>query len=237
MKSRLKIFGRLVVLMMLNVVAAHLPAVATATSPDPMPASSSDATIVDIETEIGRITLRLYPSKAPLTVANFLRYVDARNYDGGTFYRSVRLDNQSASDIPIQVVQGGLFGAAILADAAKPPDTFPPIEHETTRHTGLTHVDGTISMARAAPGTASSEFFICISDNPALDFGGMRNPDGQGFAAFGRVIAGMEVVRKIHRRSSSRSVSEDLGPMKGQVLDEQIAIVSVRRAGSGRRRP
>jgi peptidyl-prolyl cis-trans isomerase A (cyclophilin A) len=118
----------------------------------------------------------------------------------------------------ISVIQGG------IGDAAAP---FPPIEHETTKRTGLKHVDGTISMARGAVGTAASEFFICIGDQPALDFGAMRNADGQGFAAFGRVVAGMDVVRAIHAMPANAATSDNY--VSGQMLDEPIVILSVRR--------
>ncbi|MQY78494.1 MAG: peptidylprolyl isomerase [Bacteroidetes bacterium] len=106
------------------------------------------------------------------------------------FYRVVRLDNQPNNKIRIEVIQGGLFDDELS-------EGLPPIEHETTEITGILHKDGVISMARSTPGTASSEFFICIGDQPELDYNGKRNPDGQGFAAFGKVIKGMEVVRKI----------------------------------------
>jgi peptidyl-prolyl cis-trans isomerase A (cyclophilin A) len=148
---------------------------------------------VRIETEAGSIVVALRPDRAPITVANFLRYVDAHRYDGALFYRAVTTANQplDARASRVEVIQGGLAD-----DAAK---RLPPIAHEPTRRTGLRHVDGTISMARLAPGTASSEFFIVINDQPALDFAGGRNPDGQGFAAFGRVVDGMDVVRRIQR--------------------------------------
>lgn len=212
--------------MLLAVLAA--PSNATTTLANSAP-ESDDAVVIVMQTAIGDITLELYPDKAPVTVANFLRYVDARKFDGATFYRTVRLDNQAPSDVPIQVVQGGLYGHAFRRQAGPPPETFNPIPHETTKSTGLSHLDGTISMARTAPGTASSEFFICIGENPALDFGGARQPDGQGFAAFGRVISGMDVVRKIHARASNTPLPEDMHIVKGQVLEERVAIVSVRR--------
>jgi peptidyl-prolyl cis-trans isomerase A (cyclophilin A) len=144
-----------------------------------------------IKTSLGDIEIEIYEKEAPITAANFLRYVDEGRFQGATFYRTVRLDNQPNNDIKIEVIQGGL-------KADTHPHSLPPIEHETTAKTGIIHRDGVISMARNEPGTASSEFFICIDDQPELDFGGKRNPDGQGFAAFGRVMRGMEVVRKIH---------------------------------------
>jgi peptidyl-prolyl cis-trans isomerase A (cyclophilin A) len=136
------------------------------------------ATQIRIETELGKIVLELYPEKAPVTVKNFLQYVDEKRYKGAFFYRVVHAENQPHSKIKIEVIQGGL-------KIENHPQALPPISHETTTQTGVLHKDGTISMARDKPGTASSEFFICIGNQPELDFGGKRNPDGQGFAAFG----------------------------------------------------
>jgi len=141
-----------------------------------------------LDTSEGEIQARIYPAKAPLTAANFLRYVDSGLYNGTTFFRVVTADNQPHDKVKIKVVQGG------DVDERK---CFPPVAHETTKMTSLKHEDGTISMARDKPGTATSSFFICIGRQPELDFGGRRNTDGQGFAAFGRVVAGMDVVRRI----------------------------------------
>lgn len=149
-----------------------------------------------LQTHLGDIEIEIYEKAAPITAANFLRYIDEGRFEGATFYRTVRLDNQPDNDIKIEVIQGG------LKDDAH-PQSLPPIEHETTQKTGIRHRDGVISMARNEPGTATLEFFICIGDQPELDFGGRRNPDGQGFAAFGRVIRGMEVVRKIHSQPAN----------------------------------
>jgi peptidyl-prolyl cis-trans isomerase A (cyclophilin A) len=146
---------------------------------------------VQIETNMGNITVELYADKAPVTVANFLRYVDEKRYDGGSFYRVVRLDNQANSPVKIEVIQGGVHN-----DTSK---ILPPIPQETTNKTGVLHRNGTISMARGAPDSGASEFFICINAQPELDFGGKRNPDGQGFAAFGQVTKGMKVVRRIQQ--------------------------------------
>lgn len=162
-----------------------------------------------IDTELGGITVEIYAREAPITAANFLRYVREHRFEGATFYRVVTMENQPQNDVKIQVIQGGL----------KDDESglgLPPIGHETTAQTGLLHKDGTISMARLEPGTASSEFFICIGDQPELDFGGSRNPDGQGFAAFGRVIDGMDIVRKIQRQ-----------PADGQYLNPEISITGV----------
>jgi len=144
---------------------------------------------VNILTEHGAITVALYPKEAPVTVANFLRYVEAGYYNGGSFFRTVHDQNQSDSPVKITVIQGG---------AKENTERFDPIPIEITTKTGIKHKNGTISMARSEPDTAQDSFFICIDDQPELDFGGKRNPDGQGFAAFGQVIEGMDVVRKIN---------------------------------------
>ncbi|HPF46782.1 MAG: peptidylprolyl isomerase [Alphaproteobacteria bacterium] len=147
---------------------------------------------VKLETTMGDIHIELYADKAPITVANFLRYIDGGYFDGGAFYRVVRMDNQQQNRIKIEVIQGGMSGDSNIGE-------FPPIKLERTIKTGIKHEDGTISMARDTPDSASSEFFICINDQPSLDYGGMRNPDGQGFAAFGKVTEGMDVVRAIQQ--------------------------------------
>lgn len=166
---------------------------------------------VRLVTDLGDIVLQLDTRHAPRTTANFLRYVDEGRYEGATFYRVVRPDNQPRDSIRIEVIQGGL---GFREDGRR----LPPIPHETTRETGLRHLDGTVSMARAAPGTASSEFFICLGAQPVLDYGGRRNPDGQGFAAFGQVVAGMDVVRRIQRLDA-----------EGQMLREPVRILRVLR--------
>lgn len=148
--------------------------------------------IVDviIETDRGTIRAALDSAHAPRTVANFLKYVDGGFYNGGRFHRSVTPANQPRDSVRIEVIQGG-------ADPARQGQGFPPIELERTSETGLRHVDGSLSMARGGPNSATSDFFICIGAQPSLDFGGHRNLDGQGFAAFGRVTGGMDVVRAI----------------------------------------
>lgn len=163
---------------------------------------------VMIRTGLGDITLEIYLDKAPITAGNFLKYVREDRFQGAAFYRVVREDNQPHNKVKISVIQGGL-----MADTDIPETSLPPIAHETTTQTGILHKDGVISMARLEPGTATSEFFICVGDQPELDFGGKRNPDGQGFAAFGRVIKGMEVVRRIQQQ-----------PDKKQFLDPVIKI-------------
>ena len=145
-----------------------------------------------VRTELGDIVLEVDAKRAPDTAANFLRYVDAGHYDGGTFHRTVKIDNQPDSPVKIEVIQAG-----VNPDRAK--DGFPPIPIERTSVTGLRHTNGAISMARGQPDSATSGWFICINDQASLDFGGARNPDGQGFAAFGRVVRGMDVVQKIQQ--------------------------------------
>jgi peptidyl-prolyl cis-trans isomerase A (cyclophilin A) len=155
----------------------------------PAAAALAQSPRVLVDTDAGAITVELYADRAPVTSANFLRYVTEGRYDGGAFYRVVTPRNQPRDSLRIEVIQGGLD-----RDGSR---RLPPIVHEAGDKTGIRHVDGTISMARGGPGTASSEFFLVIGNQPSLDFGGMRNPDGQGFAAFGRVVQGMDVVRKI----------------------------------------
>lgn len=147
---------------------------------------------VKIETQMGNIIVDVDTVKAPVTALNFLNHVKEGTFDNGVFYRVVRMDNQPNNDVKIEVIQGGVFTEVRF-------EKIPPIVHETTEQTGIKHLDGTISMARMEPGSASTEFFICVGAQPELDFGGKRNPDGQGFAAFGQVIEGMDVVRKIQQ--------------------------------------
>jgi peptidyl-prolyl cis-trans isomerase A (cyclophilin A) len=185
-----------------------LLAVAVAAADEP---AKAGPVRVLIRTEAGDIEVELDAAKAPQTVANFLRYADGGFYAGGRFHRAVTPDNQPNNKVKIEVIQGGI-------NPAKEKAEFPAIKLERTKDTGLSHKDGTISMARDGPDTATSDFFICVGDQPELDFGGKRNPDGQGFAAFGRVVKGMDVVRKIQR-----------SPAEGQVLKPPVKIVSVTR--------
>lgn len=170
---------------------------------------NSQNLVVEMKTELGSIITELYQDKAPVTCLNFIRYIKNNKYDNAHFYRVVRMDNQPNNDIKIEVIQGGL-GFDNLDNA------YSPIKHETTKNTGLLHKDGTLSMARLEPGTAGSEFFICIGNQPSLDYGGKRNPDGQGFAAFGKVIEGMDIVRKIQNLID-----------KNQMLIEKVDITSI----------
>ena len=187
-----------------------------------------------IETPLGSIAVRLEVARAPITTANFLSYVDRGFYDGGRFHRTVTLDNQSNVNLNIEVTDLGIAGDG--KEKPLPNDQIPieviqaginlarkseqgrPIPLEQTSNTGLRHLNGTISMGRTTADSAVSDFFICINDQPELDFGGRRNEDGQGFAAFGRVTNGMDVVRAIHQ-----------APSNGQSLDPAIPIIRISR--------
>jgi peptidyl-prolyl cis-trans isomerase A (cyclophilin A) len=166
---------------------------------------------VVILTDAGEIEADIDVARAPITATNFLKYVDAGLFDGGRFYRTVRPDNQVDKPVKIAVIQAA-------ANRDKRAQFFPPIPLERTNATGIAHKDGTLSMARSTPDTARDSFSICVGDQPGLDFGGPRQPDGQGFAAFGQVVKGMDIVRKIQT-----------GPAEGETLTPAIAILSVRR--------
>ena len=172
------------------------------------PGRAQELPRVIIRTALGDIEAEVDTVHAPETSANFLRYVDLGFYRFGRFHRTVRTDNQPTDKVKIAVIQAGL-------DSLRVKD-FPPIKLERTRVTGLSHKDGTLSMARDGPDTATSDFFICIGDQPSLDFGGKRNPDGQGFAAFGRVVLGMDVVQRIQA-----------SPAHGQSLQPPVEIFGI----------
>ncbi len=171
------------------------------------PLYSSKNIIVIIDSESVKIVIEIYLQKAPITANNFLKYVKKGLYDNTVFHRTVKMDNQPSDKVKIEVIQ------ALVASCK---DNFDPIKHETTKETTILHKDGVVSMARDAPGSASSSFFICINDQPELDFGGKRNPDGQGFAAFGKVIKGMDIVKKIQNSKA-----------KGQTLFPSIKIKNI----------
>jgi peptidyl-prolyl cis-trans isomerase A (cyclophilin A) len=181
--------------------------------------------IVVFETELGAVTMEIDVARAPVTAANFLKYVDGRFYDGGIVNRSVRPDNTTRKDVEIQVIQ-------FQSDPARRRQMFPPIPLERTSVTGLKHVSGALSMARSRPDSATSSFSIMVGDQPELDFGGKRNADGQGFAVFGRVIAGMDVVKKIH---ASKTGATGVGPTGArrsygtETLDPPIRITKATR--------
>jgi peptidyl-prolyl cis-trans isomerase A (cyclophilin A) len=173
---------------------------------------STDTVTIIIQTQLGDIQAVLFTKKAPITSANFLKYIDADAFNGGSFYRTVTPQNQPNNKIRIEVIQGGANPAKV--DTAK----VKPIPLERTSITGILHTNGTISMARDAPDTGTTEFFICVGDQPSLDFGGKRNPDGQGFAAFGRVTEGMDIVKKIQS-----------APASEQKLSPAIRIIRISR--------
>ncbi len=162
--------------------------------------------VVVLTTDLGKIELQLDQTHAPLTVANFMQYVSDGVYNGGGFFRTVTDTNQPLDKVKIAVIQA--------TSNPEQKETDPPIKLERTSVTGIKHKDGTLSMARSAPDSATVDFFICIGDQPELDFGGKRNPDGQGFAAFGKVVSGMDIVRKIHQSNA-----------QGQQLTPPVRIV------------
>jgi peptidyl-prolyl cis-trans isomerase A (cyclophilin A) len=167
---------------------------------------------VEIETGEGDIVIELYLKKAPQSVKAFLEIIDKGYYKNCSFYRVLNNDNQPSNAPKAELVQGGLW------NRTKKRPELPKVVHETTQQTGLHHKRGTVSLARESPGTATSEFFICMEDQPGLDFGGENNPDGQGYAAFGRVIKGMDVVNKIFRK-----------PESDQYFDPPVPIYSIER--------
>lgn len=179
------------------------------TLPEPAPSP-----VVMIQTDVGTMSVALALDHAPLTVCNFLRYVTDKAYDGGSFFRTVVRETNTGNPNPIDVIQAA-------TPRGSDDDSEPPIPLERTRDTGLNHRAGTISMARGGPDTATSSFFIVTQDTPSLDFGGARNPDGQGFAAFGRVISGLDVARRI--QMSPADAQEQLTP--------PVAIRSIRLVG------
>jgi peptidyl-prolyl cis-trans isomerase A (cyclophilin A) len=166
---------------------------------------------VKIETVHGEITLELYPDKAPKTVAAFLSYVDSGYYKNSTFYRVWNDDNQAIDAYKARLIQGGLWRTNRQLSL-----TLPGVPHESTKQSGILHTDGVISLARAAPGTATTEFFICIGDQHGFDYGGANNPDGQGYASFGKVVKGFDVVRYIYE-----------APENGEYFDTPIFINNI----------
>ncbi|MGK6318475.1 peptidylprolyl isomerase [Sphingomonas sp. DT-204] len=192
-----------------------LPAMAQDAVTPPTPPPSRPATVkVTLATTEGPITLELEKERAPVTTANFLRYVDAKRFDGIAFYRAMK-------------TSWGNGAGLIQAGQRDPRKLFPPIAHEPTTQTGLSHTDGTISMARFAPGTATADFSIMIGDMTGLDANPKATGDNAGFAAFGHVVEGMDVVRRI--QSAPTSPTEGEGVMKGQMLAPPIKILTARR--------
>jgi len=189
------------------------PALAQVATPVPAPgAAQEDLVPVAIDTSLGRIVIALDRGRAPVTTANFLRYVDTHHLDGETFYRAMHIGD------------GGFIQGGVTSDARK---LFPPIADEPSSRTGLHNVAGAISMARGEPGSATADFFILLSDQPGFDAGAPGGTDPDGFAPFGHVTEGMDVVRKIF--DAPVSATKGIGPMKGQMLDPPIKIIKAAR--------
>ena len=176
------------------------------------PAPKEDLVPVALETSLGRIVIALDRGRAPVSTANFLRYVDARRYDGESFYRAMKVTGG----------EGGLIQGGIRSDSRK---LYPPIAHEPTSKTGIRNVAGTISMARLEPGSARADFFILTADIPSFDAGDPSDPDG--YAAFGHVVEGMDVVNKIFAAPTDPDKGE--GVMRGQLLDPPVKILKAAR--------
>lgn len=190
--------GAALALLALGLGCAHLP---------------SRPVLVVFETDLGNITVEVDVAHAPVTSANFLKYVDGKFYDGGIINRAVRPDNTIRHDVEIQVIQ-------FQSNPAREGEMFPPIPMERTSVTGLRNVNGALSMARDGPDTAQASFSIVIGDQPEMDFGGKRNSDGQGFAVFGRVVDGWDLVRRIHQSHTGTD-----GEYKTETLDPPIKIL------------
>lgn len=148
---------------------------------------------IEIRTRIGNIEVVLYPDKAPQTVRAILSYIDSGFYKDASFYRVLNMNNQPSDAPKAELIQGGLWNKR-----GARRDHILGIPHESTRETGIRHTDGVVSLARQEPGTANTEFFICVGDQPGFDYGGENNPDGQGYAAFGKVLRGLDIVRRIY---------------------------------------
>lgn len=166
---------------------------------------------IEIKTQFGNIEVELYPDKAPKSVAAFLSYIDSGLYKNSSFYRVLKEENQPSSSFKSELIQGGIWQSD-----TKRAGALRGIPHESTQQSGLSHTNGIVSLARTTPGTASSEFFICVGDQPAYDYGGSANPDKLGYAAFGKVVKGMDIVRIIHSQ-----------PENGESFDPPVRIISI----------
>lgn len=166
---------------------------------------------IEIQTKFGDIEVELYPDQAPKTVANILAIIKRGYYKNSSFYRVLNDENQPSNAPKAELIQGGIhYTSKASAGQAGIP-------HETTKQTGILHKRGTISMARLEPGSATSEFFICVADQPGFDFGGENNADKQGYAAFGKVVKGMEIVNKIYNQ-----------PEENQKFDPVVDIYDIK---------
>ncbi|WP_380871433.1 peptidyl-prolyl cis-trans isomerase [Sphingomonas sp. DBB INV C78] len=206
-------------LVSLAVLIVVAPASAQSEAPPP-PAPASEAPApkpatvkVSLQTSEGLIILELEKERAPITTANFLRYVDQKRWDGANFYRSAKVAPGFG------LIQGGVRN--------NPSKVLPPIAHEPTTQTHLTHDEGAISMARAAPGSAAGDFFITIGSIPSMDATPDQPGDNLGFAVFGHVVQGMDLVHRI--LDAPTSPTEGEGAMKGQILLVPVRIITARR--------
>lgn len=183
-------------------------------APTPIMPGPGDV-LVSLDTSLGAIVIALKAKQAPLTTANFLRYVDGKLYDGASFWRSAK----ASSPVDYGLIEGGL--------QSDPRKVLKPVAHEPTTQTGLRHVDGTVSLARREPGSGDSDFFVCVGEAPYLDANPAAEGDNVGFAAFGQVIKGMEIVHKILNLPTPGVATNPV--MKGQMLDPVVPIVTARR--------
>lgn len=168
---------------------------------------------IEIKTDKGDIEIELYPLQAPKTVAAFLSYVDSGFYTNTSFYRVLNNENQPSNASKTELIQGGMWRTR-----NKEAMRIPGVPHETTEQTKILHTDGVISLARREPGTGTTEFFICIGKQPGLDYGGENIEDKQGYATFGKVVKGMDIVRKIYRQNEDE-----------QYFDPPVSIYSIKR--------
>ena len=181
-------------------------------------AVAADPVIAVLETSLGKIEIELFLDQAPLSAGSFLKIVRQERFDNAGFYRVVRPDNDNGYPL-ISVIQGGVLDTTALTQADL-------VDHETTKTSGILHTDGVVSLARSEPGSGTgATFFICIGDQPSLDFGGQRNLDGQGFAAFGRVVGGMDVVRAINGMSNTQSSPDPY--TENQILAQPVRFQRV----------
>ncbi len=224
---------RSLILLSLTVAVGGLAGCGTAEAPVEEPATEETAeetVSVVLETAMGEVEVELYPDRAPLSVAQFLRYVDGAHYDGrAAFYRATHTAAGDAHD----VVQGGMRSLPMLvrdAGEAEQEPPFPPIPHETTHDTGIRNERGTLAYARSDPGTANTEFFFNVGDNFVLDTdAGDPTRDGFGYATFGRVVRGIEVLDEIHGLPTDAPA--DSAVVQGQILNEPVEIHTIRRSG------
>ena len=196
---------------------------------------------VIIQTSLGAVEIDLYPKKAPVTVGNFLAYVDGNHYDNASFYRVVGANPAPDDEQPILGVQGGLLeaffkGGGDQGTVERNPPPMPPIAHESTQVTNIKNQYGVIGMARREPGTATSEFYVNLADNTGLDFGDQgRNPDGQGYAAFGKVSCGLDILQTIFNLPTNES--KDAPVLAGELINNPVTITSVYRKSASKKSP